>query len=223
MPALPAVPKVIRVTLPFKLPTDPNALSRFFVEYSGTAPTPIQLQTFCDAVATAEATEFGPLMSGLYTMQAVQAEDLSSSSSAVAGGSIANAGSRAGGSLAPGTALIIEFLIARRYRGGKPKVFLPLGVSADVTAAGVWNTAFAASASAGWAAFIASVVAAGWTAAGTLEQVSVSYYAGNTPVQNPITHRWRNVPTLRGTPIIDPVVAVRYEAGLGSQRRRNAV
>jgi hypothetical protein len=223
MPALPSVPKVIKVTLPFKLTTDPNALSRFFVQYSGTAPTPIQLQTFCDAVATSEATEFGPLMSGLYTMEPVTAEDLSSPSAAVASGTISNAGSRAGGAIAPGTALMIQFLIARRYRGGKPKIFLPLGVTTDITAGGVWAGAFLTSAGTGWAAFETAIAAAGWTGAGTLQQVNVSYYQGFTVVTNPVTHRSRNVPTLRGAPVVDPVFSIGVEQGLASQRRRNAV
>src|ERR1700724_846636 len=118
MPALPAAPGVIKVTLPFRLNADPNAMSRFFLHYTGTPPTPANLAGFCDVIAVSEATHFGPLMSGLYTMLQVQAEDLSSATGAVASGTISNAGSRAGGAIAPGTAMMLQFLIARRYRGG---------------------------------------------------------------------------------------------------------
>ncbi len=223
MPALPSAPGVVKITLPFKLTADPNALSRFFIHYSGTAPTPTQLQTYCDSVATNLATEFGALMSGLYTFEGPTAEDLSSPTGAVAASAIANAGSRSGGALAPGTALMLQFLIARRYRGGKPKIFLPLGVSSDVAAGGVWAGALLTSATSGWSAFIAAIAGAGWTAAGTITQVNVSYFSGFTVVTNPITHRARNVPTVRGAPVVDVVTGISAETGLASQRRRNAV
>jgi hypothetical protein len=223
MPALPAAPGVIRVTLPFRLNTDPNALSRFFLHYTGTPPTSAQLATFADVIAVSEATQFGPLMSGLYTMNPVNCEDLSSATGAVASGVISNAGSRAGGALAPGTALMLQFLIARRYRGGKPKIFLPLGVTTDVTAAGVWAGAILATASAGWSSMIATAIAGPWAGGVITGQVNVSYYNGFTVVTNPVTHRARNVPTLRGAPTVDPVVSVSAETGLASQRRRNQV
>jgi hypothetical protein len=223
MPALPAAAGVVRVTLPYKTPRSTQSLSRFFIHYTGTAPTPAQLQTFCDSVATALATEFGPLMTGLNSFLPVQAEDLSTATGAVATGTTTNAGSRSGGAIAPGTSLMIQFLIARRYRGGKPKIFLPLGVSSDITSGSVWASAFLSSCITGWNAMIASIVAAGWTAAGTLTQVNVSYYSGFTVVTNPITHRARNVPTVRGTPIVDPVTGISVETELASQRRRNYV
>lgn len=223
MPALPAAPGVVRLTLPYKTPRSTASLSRFFVHYTGTAPTAAQLGTYCDAVASALATQFGPLMSGLNSFLPVQGEDLSTATGAVASGTTTNAGSRAGGAIAPGTALMLQFLIARRYRGGKPKIFLPLGVSADITAGGVWAPALLASSTTGWSAFITSIVAAGWTAAGTITQVAVSYYAGFSVVTNPISHRARNVPTLRGTPTVDTVTGVNSETELASQRRRNYV
>jgi hypothetical protein len=162
-------------------------------------------------------------MTGLNSFLPVAAEDLSSATGAVAVGTITNAGSRAGGAIAPGTSLMIQFLIARRYRGGKPKIFLPLGVSSDITAGAVWASALLSSTITGWNAMIASIVAAGWTAAGTLSQVSVSYYNGFTVVTNPVTHRARNVPTLRVAPTVDTVTGISVETELASQRRRNYV
>jgi len=57
--------------------------------------------------------------------------------------------------------------------------------------------------------------------------VNVSYYgqliAGLpfTSVQNPITKRWRNVPNVRTTPIVDPVLGWTANVKVGTQRRRN--
>lgn len=223
MPALPAVPGVVKVTLPYTLTSDPDALSRIFIHYTGTAPTPSQLQTFCVNVANAQSAQFAALMTSLYKFGLVNAEDLSSASGAVATDTASHAGTRAGGVLAPGTALMTQFSIARRYRGGKPKIFQPFGVTSDIDVGSVWTSALVSSVGTAWAAFIASVVGAGWAAAGTLTHVNVSYYSGFTVVTNPTTHRARNVPTLRGSPVVDPITAYAVEVGLASQRRRNRV
>jgi len=75
-----------------------------------------------------------------------------------------------------------------------------------------------------WNLFMTAVLTGtNWPAAGTLTHVNVSYYAGNTPVQNPITHRWRNVPNPRGAPVVDPIIGYTPENGIGSQRRRNVI
>jgi hypothetical protein len=51
--------------------------------------------------------------------------------------------------------------------------------------------------------------------------VNVSYYNGFTVVTNPTTGRARNVPTLRGTPVVDTVTGIVARVQVGSQRRRN--
>jgi hypothetical protein len=118
---------------------------------------------------------------------------------------------------------MIQFNIARRYRGGKPKIFLPAGVAADISNTNTWGSTFLATANTDWAAFAAAVLAAGWTGAGTLTHVNVSYYTGFTVVTNPVTHRARNVPTLRGAPVVDTVISYAAEVDIASQRRRNLV
>ena len=223
MPALPAVPGVIRVTIPFKYGGDTSCLNRLYIHYAGTAPTPAQLQTFADSVSTAWGAQIKSLCTGDVVQNPIQCTDLSSSTGAVASGTTSNTGTRAGAGNPAGIACMIQFLIARRYRGGKPKVFLPAGVAPDILTPQTWTAAFLTAVTNQWATFIADILIAGWAAAGTLTHVNVSYYAGNTPVQNPITHRWRNVPTLRGAPVVDPVLGYSTETGIASQRRRNMV
>lgn len=223
MPALPAAAGVVKVTIPYTTLASASALSRFYIHYTGTPPTPGNLATFCDAVSAAWGTDIAPLTYSLITQQVITAEDLSSATGAVSAGTTTHPGSRSGHPLASGTAAITEFVIARRYRGGKPRMFLPCGVSEDMVASGIWGPTFLAAMGTGWSAFIAAVIGAGWAAAGTVTHANVSYYNGFTSVQNPITHRWKNVPTLRGTPLVDTVISYRQETGMGSQRRRNNV
>lgn len=223
MPALPPVAGVLRVQINFALPSDPTALSRIFIKYTGTAPTPAQAAAFAVAVGAAWNTNMSSLMNSGFTQSGVAVEDLSSATGAIGSDSTGHVGTRAGNSLPGSTCLMVQFLIARRYRGGKPKIFLPLGMSQDIGTGFVWSNAFLSAVQTGWNAFIAAVVAAGWTGAGTLSQVNVSYFSGFTVVTNPITHRARNVPTLRGTPTVDPVLSPAFEVGIASQRRRNSV
>lgn len=223
MPALPAAPGVIKVTLGFTIGVDTTAQSSFHVHYSGTAPTDADLVAFCTSVANSWNTNMPLTYPTANSLTSVNAEDLSSSTGAVGHQNVSIPGTNGGGITANSVALMIQFLIARRYRGGKPKVFLPIGAASDITTGGVWLPAFITAVQTDWSAFMAGVLSAGWTGAGTLTQVSVSYYSGFTVVTNPITHRARNVPTLRGTPIVDPVLAISVEPGIASQRRRNQV
>lgn len=223
MPALPAVPSVVKVTTPYALEGDPTALCRFFVHYSGTAPTAAELATFADAVSTAWNGNLAAFHNLNVTEGPVNCEDLTSATGAVGFGAATHPGTRVGAPIAAGSATMVQFGIARRYRGGKPKMFLPAGVAGDLTNSATWGAVYLANITAAFNAFIAAVLAAGWAGAGTLTHVNVSYFQGFTVVVNPITHRARNVPTLRGAPVVDTVVGYSVEQGVASQRRRNNV
>jgi hypothetical protein len=71
------------------------------------------------------------------------------------------------------------------------------------------------------AAYFAAVI--GSTAGSTTitEHVNVSYYSGFTAVENPITHRWKNVSNPRSTPVVDNIQSWAIAGHVASQRRRN--
>jgi hypothetical protein len=161
-------------------------------------------------------------MSTNLSSNGVGVEDLSSSSGATAVANTSWAGTRAGTEIAAQVAMDIRYLIARRYRGGKPKGFWPFGVQADQVDVSHWVTAFASTSATDFAAFITAIVGAGWAGAGTLTHVNVSYYAGFTAIARP-PFRTRNVNTLRpGGPITDLVTGYQADTQFGSQRRRRA-
>lgn len=224
MPALPPVPGVVKLSQQFSYSGNATPLNRFFIHYSGTAPTSAQLSTFCGVVGTSWGANFVAATSGDVIGQSAAAEDLSSSTAAVGSATFSHTGTRTGDGLPPGTCAMEQFIIARRYRGGKPKIFLPFGTSTDLTGAGVWSGSALTAFNTAWANHIVAILAGGWTGAGTLTHVSVSYYEGFTAVQNPVTGRWRNVAKLRvGGPVVDAVVSYSIEQGISSQRRRNNV
>ena len=120
------------------------------------------------------------------------------------------------------TAFLGSMKIARRYRGGKPRTYLPIGGAGKLQDAQTWTSAFVADIQAALNQIIAdiAVTASGGCALGNL--VNVSYYEGFVSSQNPITLRWRTIPKQRTAgPLVDPVTSWVAETRIGSQRRRN--
>ena len=218
--ALPAVPSVVRVQLKFTFGVDLDVLSRFYVEYTGSAPTNAQMVTFATAVASAVNTDLSSQYCNQCTLTEVIAEDLTSSTGAVGSATVSYGGSNGswGGTLS--SALLINFLIQRRYRGGKPRIYFPPPSNSQLTNPDQWSSSFLTTFSTHWGSFMTAVLAAVWTGGGSLSQVSVSYYEGFTAFAGP-TGRYRNIPKLRtGGPVIDAVSSTAINQRPANQRRR---
>ena len=103
------------------------------------------------------------------------------------------------------TAALVNIVIGRRYKGGHPRLYLPLGDTTTLNDATHWTTSFVTSFATNWAAFINSVVT-GMTGGPTLDySCSVSYHSGHA---------------LRPTPLVDKVLSWNMNPVPGSQRRR---
>lgn len=221
MPALPPVPKTLRVTLRFEsTDADQDIISRFFINYSATAPTDSDLVTFCTAVSGAAALDLVPLFPEVLSLTEVIAEDLTSSTSAVGSYSETVGGTRSGAPLSAGAAAVMQYRIPRRYRGGHPRGYWPFGTAADITTQDAWGSVFLAAYLTNWESFITAVQASGWAGAGALAQVNVSYFEGFTNHTYP-SGRVRAIPTPRVTPLVDFVTDYFANPKVASQRRRN--
>lgn len=220
MPALPPVPGVVRLRMIHQVSEDTNAGVGFFVQYTGTAPTAAQLNTFCQAVAGAWDSNLKAFASLDVKLLEVTAVDLSSSSGAVGSFLDGTTGTRTGHPLPASTSLLVNYHVNRRYRGGKPRSYFPFLVAEDLSDEQTWLAATLTAFTTAWNAFVAAIVGAGWTGAGSLSHVNVSYYEGFASVQNPVTHRWKNLSTPRATPVVDAITAVAINPKPGSQRRR---
>jgi hypothetical protein len=220
MPALPSVPKVVRVTVKQTLQEDTDVLNRFFIQYTGTAPTSTDLNTFCGATSAAWGTHMSPEQNTNISVTEVLAEDLSSPSGAVGTSSLAQPGTRSGVTLTAAVCFVLKLTIARRYRGGHPRTYLWVGSETDIATVQSWKATFAAEVEAAWVAFISELASSVWTGGGSIQQVNVSYYAGFHNFTFP-SGRTRPIPTLRSTPVVDVVSAISGNLHIGSQRRRN--
>lgn len=219
MPAMAPVPGVLKYRFFHVIGADTNATAHLFLR-TVTPPTQAQAQSAADAASSAWATNFAPLMAIQWSLREVTVTDLSSATGPVGINTTTHAGSRATPANPAGLCAILNIPVPRRYRGGKPRVYWPFGVSTDLATPQTWSTAFLTSANNAWVAFATAVIANLTTWAPSAGLVSVSYYSGHQwlPDQNGNYHR---VPTPRATPLVDVVTAnATFNTVLGSQRRR---
>ena len=218
MPPYPPVAGVLRCT--FKMVEQINFGSRIFLAYSGTAPSNAQCVTFATALGTAWNTDLAPLCNTGCVLHEVDVVDLSSPTAGVGTASVSHTGTRSGSAPLLNTCATLNYEIARRYRGGKPRGFWRFGVNGDLATENTWDATIIAAVEADFASFIAACAAAGWSGAGTIGQVNVSYFEGFT-THTGTTGRVSNIPKPRvGGPITDPITGYVMDAYLGTQRRR---
>jgi hypothetical protein len=114
-------------------------------------------------------------------------------------------GTSTGAALTQGTATVLDFKIARRYRGGKPRTYLPSGRAADQNDLNTWTSTYQSAVDSAWTAFIAAVLAIGGTGITLTQHVNVSYHTGGA---------------IRPTPVVDNITAYSMALRISSQRRR---
>jgi hypothetical protein len=219
MPPLPAVPGVIKVSFKQSFGTDVDVLNRCFFAYTGTT-TQVSLGSMATTLAAAWHSHVAALQNTGIVLNQVECVDLTSDSAPIAFADPGTTGGTATNPLSAGVAAVLQFEINRRYRGGKPKMFLSAIPYADLANVNQLSGAAIANFIGGWLAFTAAALVTYSGITVVTEQVNVSYYSGFTNGVGP-TGRARIIPTLRGAPLVDPVVGISMNSGLASQRRRN--
>lgn len=209
----------VRVRLIYSNGAGLEAGNRFFLSYSGSAPTGANCTTLASDIADAWNTDIAPLVSGDYALIEVDVLDIATDSGLSGHWTGSHAGSRSGTGLPNQCATNVEFGIDRRYRGGKPRMFLTGGVETDQANGSTWNSTYITAVNSGVAAFFAALEALTIGAMGTLAHVNLSYYLGFTNITNS-SGRERAVPKYRAAAKLDTVTGYFCKAEIGSQRRR---
>lgn len=220
MPALPDVPNVLRADLQWTVGGDLDVITRLFFRYSGGPPSSadavsLAASIYGDAAAMKALWESGTDLIG------VKVTDLSSATGGVGEHAQTTSGTGATASMPGSVAVLVNYLITRRYRGGKPRSYLPFGSEADIATRQSWVGTFVTAVDSALSTFFGAVI--GTVGGGTTitAHVNVSYYEGFTVVVNPITHRSKNVSNPRTTPLVDTILSWTVSSRPGSQRRRN--
>lgn len=196
-----------------------EAGSRFFLSYSGAAPSPANCVTLANDIVTAWGADIASLVAPDWTLQSVDVLDIATSGGASGISTSTADGSRSGDALPFQVATNVQYEIARRYRGGKPKMYLPPGVWTDTLTGATWQNAYVAAVQSGVPAFFAAIEADTVGSMGTLAHVNLSYYSGFKNIINS-SGRERAVPTYRTAALLDTVTGYLVHAELASQRRR---
>lgn len=220
MPALPSVADVLKVQLLWTDGADNDVYNVMYFRYSGGAPSAADAASLATAVFNAGGF-FDTVMSSDTSLTGVIVTDLSSPSSAQGEHAGNTPGTRTGGHLTGGAAVVVSYQIARRYRGGKPRNYFPFLTSADLQTRQLWATAALGNVHDQFSSFIGAVIGATGGSTTITAHVNVSYYQGSRVVTSPTTGRARNVPILRAVPQVDTINSFVVRTIPGSQRRRN--
>jgi hypothetical protein len=215
---LPASP-CLRVRLDYNLGGVAEGGNRFYLSYSGSAPTGANCTTLASDIAAAWASNIAAVVDNQWALEEVDVLDIATDSGLSGQWTGSNAGSLSGASCQGSVATNIEFGIARRYRGGKPRMFLPPPTAAELESLVTWSPAFIGDANTAAEGFFAAIAALDVGAVGTLAHVNLSYYQGFTNITNS-SGRERAVPTYRSAAKLDPITGYSTKAVIGSQKRR---
>ena len=215
MAPLPPTPSgVIRITHDVA-----GIVFRWEIGYTGGPPSTANLNSIATAARTAYSNQLKALCSSGYSMILTQAYDLQTPATPIGQDATAVAGTRAGTAAPLNVTALLNFQVNRRYRGSKPKVWLPFGTDTDIASNIAWATTFTTAVDTAWAAYVAALSGTSYGTTSLTNQVCVSYYSGKTKNPNP-SGRLQYVPTPRGTPLVQQVTGVSCRTVFGSQRRR---
>lgn len=205
MPALPLAPNIIRCSY-----TGTYAAAKwanvFHVRFTGPTPSQTDMNALATGLRNAWDTNLKAIVSGSGTLNTTTCVDLSSSSGLVSTNATASNGTLVNTTNLPASvALVASMKIARRYRGGHPRMYLVGQTGVNTVNATSWTGAWITTTSTAFAAWLTAVNALTFTSMPTITLVCLSYYAGGT---------------LRATPFADPVSSIVVHSRVDTMRRR---
>lgn len=112
------------------------------------------------------------------------------------------------------TCFLLSMFIDQRYRGGHPRMYLPVGTTADLNDDGDWHTAFVSDVTDDWSTIVDNVINSNPYAATNIgQQCAISY---TSKFANPV------YPYRRTTPLVYdiPIDGYTGQQKLATQRRR---
>lgn len=217
-PPLPESP-CLRVRTVYNTVAASDAGNRFFFTYTGSAPSAANCAAFASAIEALWLTNIKPLIASVYALVEVDVLDIASDSGAFGTWTGDQIGGRSGTPPPIQCAMNVEFDLARRYRGGKPRCYLPAGVESDLLAPNTWTTEFMSAVDTGFTAFISGIEALSEGATSIQAHSSLSYYQSFQNMTNS-SGRMRAVPKYRTTALVDTITGYAVKQIVGSQRRR---
>jgi hypothetical protein len=219
MPPLAFVPNVVKAQLQWQDHAGNPLYNNVFLQYEGGPPNASEALTLAEAIYTAAADLAGPCHSDV-VLTGCRVTDLSADDTGDALHTGTTAGSLNGDIIPASNCMLINFTTARRYRGGKPRNYFPMGDSESMLDPRTWGDGFVTSATSAWSGFIGAVLG---TVAGSTTitaHVNVSYYSGSVGSIVDGGNRGKTTPTRRVPPLVSDIIGFSAAPRIASQRRR---
>jgi len=218
---LPPLPdrSCVRVALGYEHDTSLKAGSRFYIAYAGSAPTGANCVALATAISGFWTSELAGTMNTDWALQEVDVLDITTTSGLSGVWTGEEAGSATGTAMPAQTAFNCEYGIARRYRGGKPRMYLPPAVTAQTESDVQWTAGWVTTVQTAIEAFFTAIAGESVGAMGALSHINLSYYESFTNVTN-TSGRTRAAPKYRTTALSDAVTSYIGKQEISSQRRR---
>ena len=219
MAALKPVAGVIKFRFIHHIGSDVDVGTHLYL-HTTQVPTQAQMASVVDAAHTAYGTSCAALLHNLGSLEEVNCMDLSDPAGAFAANATPIAGTRAGSPPPANATALMTFPVARRYRGGKPRLYWPFGAQADIATPQTWTTAFTGACHTGVNGLYSAIVnnVNSWAPGAVM--CNVSYYEGGEWKQDHLGN-YHRIPTPRATPKVDDASGdFAFQVTFGSQRRR---
>lgn len=192
MAALPPVPGCIKAQIGWYIGGNARAENVLHFMVSGGPPSASALAGLAAIIQAAQVTEFKSSTSTANGIESCTCTDISSTSGAQGVGGTVTGGSLTGGYNSAATSMVINHHVSQRYRGGKPRSYLPLGNQANLSTPGQWTNTFATNMTTNWASFITQCLAATSGGVAITSFVAVSYYHAGAVRSTPVTYTINN-------------------------------
>lgn len=220
MPPLPDVPGVIRVDIKYTNATDLDVLTRLHFRFAGGPLDNAQANTWAESMVGSAAA----LDAWMHTdteLVLISVTDLSTSSAGVGSYPADITGSLTGDPLPLATAFLVNYQISRRYRGGRPRNYLPAGDGTKLETAREWTSGFVTLVEDNWNTFIADCISDAPAGITDVAHVNVTYYGPPNYTKGVLPERVKTYSTKLAVPLVDDINTASYSAIPSSQRRRS--
>jgi hypothetical protein len=205
MTPLPPVANTLKCQLGWYIDNNDRVENVLHFTYTGGTPSAGNCAGFAADFQASQITNLKPYTHTVNGIETCTVTDIGSTTGAQGTGGTVTGGSMTGSYLPAQTAMVVNHHISQRYRGGKPRSYLPLGNQASLLTPGQWTSSFVTNISTAWATFMTTCLAATVGGITLTNFVAVSYiHAGS----------------VRGTPVTYPIINTTARQTVGSQRRR---
>jgi len=206
MAPLPSVPNVVKVVISYTY-GDKAAENVLHFQYAGGGAASESFLTAIVNGANTVLSTLAPIWGPDVTWDQVSALDLSSDTGLMAVFENATVGTRAGTTLPANAAVLASYTVARRYRGGHARTYLPWLTAADLETPQTWASTIPGEVGLAWSAVLNAIKAAAVDGFTIVNQVQIGY----RPVG----------PVPKTSVVVDAIVPSIIQLEVASMRRRD--